>query len=64
MRQPVRLTTAPEQPVITDALVDEVTRRVLERLASDTARDVVVQVVSEIAERLVREEIARIRSRQ
>jgi CheY-like chemotaxis protein len=62
--KPVRLTTGPEQPVITDALVDEVTRRVLERLASDTARDVVVQVVSEIAERLVREEIARIRSRQ
>ncbi len=62
--KPVRLTTRDNQPVITDALVDEVTRRVLERLASDTARDVVVEVVSEIAERLVREEIARIRSRQ
>ena len=38
-------------------------RRVLERLAPDTAREVVVRVVSEIAERLIREEIARIRSR-
>jgi CheY-like chemotaxis protein len=62
--KPVRLTTDSAQPVITDALIDEVARRVLERLAPDAARDVVVQVVSEIAERLVREEIARIRSRQ
>jgi CheY-like chemotaxis protein len=62
--KPVRLTTESAQPVITDALIDEVARRVLERLAPDAARDVVVQVVSEIAERLVREEIARIRSRQ
>jgi CheY-like chemotaxis protein len=62
--KPVRLTTESPQPVITDALVDEVARRVLERLAPGVARDVVVQVVSEIAERLVREEIARIRSKQ
>lgn len=62
--KPVRLTTAAEEPVITDALVDEVARRVLQRLAPDTARGIVVEVVSEIAERLVREEIARIRSRQ
>ena len=62
--RPVRLTTESAQPVVTDALIEEVARRVLERLAPDTARDVVVQVVSEIAERLVREEIARIRSTQ
>ena len=62
--KPVRLTTEAAQPVITDALIDEVARRVLERLAPDAAREVVVQVVSEIAERLVREEIARIRSKQ
>jgi CheY-like chemotaxis protein len=62
--KPVRLTTESPQPVITDALIDEVARRVLERLAPGVARDVVVQVVSEIAERLVREEIARIRSKQ
>ena len=60
--KPVRLSTEGEQPVITDALVDEVARRVLERLAPETARNVIVEVVSEIAERLVREEIARIRS--
>jgi CheY-like chemotaxis protein len=60
----VRLTTASEEPVVTEALVDEVTRRVLERLAPDAARAVVVEVVSEVAERLVRDEIARIRSRQ
>ena len=62
--KPVRLTTESAQAVISDALVDEVARRVLERLAPDAAREVVVQVVSEIAERLVREEIARIRSKQ
>jgi CheY-like chemotaxis protein len=61
--RPVRLTTAPEQPVITDAIIEDITRRVLKRLAPDTARSVVVDVVSEIAERLVREEIARIRGR-
>jgi CheY-like chemotaxis protein len=62
--KPVRLTTQAAQPVITDALVEEVARRVLERLAPGVARDVVVEVVAEIAERLVREEIARIRSQQ
>jgi hypothetical protein len=50
-------------PVVTDALVEEVTRRVLERLAPDTARGVVAEVVSDVAERLVREEIARIRAK-
>ena len=46
---------------ITDELVDEVTRRVLERLAPTAARDLVKQVVGEVAERLIREEIARIK---
>jgi hypothetical protein len=35
---------------------------VLQRLAPDAARDLVAQIVSEVAERLVREEIARIKS--
>jgi CheY-like chemotaxis protein len=48
-------------PVVTDDLVDEVTRRVLERLAPDAANGLVARLVSEVAERLVREEIARIR---
>jgi CheY-like chemotaxis protein len=60
---PVRLTTAPAQPAVTDALVEELTRRVLQRLAPDSARAVVADIVSEVAERLVREEIARIRGK-
>jgi CheY-like chemotaxis protein len=47
---------------VTDSLVDEVTRRVIERLAPDAAHDLVAQIVSEVAERLIREEIARIKA--
>jgi len=61
---PVRLTAGTGEPVITEALLDELTRRVIERLSPDAVRDVVAQVVSEVAERLVREEIQRIKSRQ
>ncbi len=46
---------------VTDEFVDEVTRRVLARLAPDAVTDVVQRIVSDVAERLVREEIARIR---
>jgi CheY-like chemotaxis protein len=54
---------APAAPVgITDELVDEVTRRVLERLSPNAARELVRQVVGEVAERLIREEIARIKA--
>src|SRR5688500_656843 len=59
----LRLSRAQSKPVITDELVDEVTRRVLERLAPAAAKDVVARIVSEVAERLVREEIARIRNK-
>jgi hypothetical protein len=48
---------------VTDALVDEVTRRVVERLGSTTLKEVVAEVVADVAERLIREEIARIRSK-
>lgn len=61
--KPVRLTSGTAEPVITDALVDELTRRVIARLAPDAVRAVVAEVVSEVAERLVREEIDRIRNR-
>ena len=55
---------APERPaVVTDALVDEVTRRVVERLGTKALRDTVADVVSDVAERLIREEIARIRNK-
>ena len=49
------------EPVVTDALVDEVTRRVVERLGTGAVRDLVADVVAEVSERLIREEITRIR---
>jgi len=59
--KPVRLVSAEAEPRLTDALIEELTSRVVQRLAPDAVRAVVVGVVSEIAERLVKEEIARIR---
>jgi CheY-like chemotaxis protein len=44
-------------------LVDEVTRRVLERMSDRVVRETVADLVSEVAERLVREEIERIKQR-
>ena len=44
-----------------EALVEEVTRRVLERLSDRLVQERVTEVVSAVAERLVREEIERIR---
>jgi DNA-binding response OmpR family regulator len=49
-------------PLVTDALIDEVTRRVAERLGGAALREVMADVVADIAERLIREEIARIRN--
>jgi DNA-binding response OmpR family regulator len=59
--QAVRLTTAPSEPIVTEALVEEVTRQVAQRLGPDALNRVVADIVSEVAERLVREEIGRIR---
>ncbi len=50
--------------LLREQLVDEVTQRVLERVTPAPTREVVSQIVSEVAERLVREEIARIRGQQ
>jgi CheY-like chemotaxis protein len=62
-RPPVRPHAPAGGPaVVTDELVDEVSRRVIERLAPNAARDLVKQVVGEVAERLVKEEIARIKT--
>jgi CheY-like chemotaxis protein len=47
---------------VSDDLVDEVTRRVLERLAPNAVNEMVTRIVSDLAERLIREEIARIKS--
>jgi CheY-like chemotaxis protein len=46
---------------VTDAMVDEVTRRVLERLAPGAVNDVVQDIVTRVAERILREEIARLK---
>ena len=42
-------------------LVDEVTRRVLDRMSDRAVRETVADLVSQVAERLVREEIERIK---
>ena len=60
---PVRLAVGDGARVVTDELAEEVTRRVIERLGRAAVRGVVADVVSEIAERLVREEIDRIRNK-
>jgi CheY-like chemotaxis protein len=48
-------------PVITDALVEQIAERVVARIGGDALREVVARVVSETAERLVRQEIGRIK---
>jgi CheY-like chemotaxis protein len=49
-------------PAITDAVIDDVVRRVLERMSDQVVRDTTADLVSQIAERLVREEIERIKA--
>jgi CheY-like chemotaxis protein len=48
--------------VAMDTVVDEVARRVVERLADRGVRDQVAEIVSSVAERLVREEIERLKA--
>jgi CheY-like chemotaxis protein len=52
------------QPLVTDDLVDAVARRVTERVSEQIIRELAPDIVSGIAERLVREEIERLRSLQ
>jgi hypothetical protein len=62
--KPVRLTTAGGDPApveIPDAVIEDIARRVAVHLGPDAIRAVVADVVSDIAERLVREEIDRLR---
>jgi CheY-like chemotaxis protein len=49
-------------PAVTDDLINEVMRRVVEDLSNRVVRETGPDIVSEIAERLVREEIDRIKS--
>jgi hypothetical protein len=53
--------TAPE-PLDTEALVEEVARRVLDRLSDQVVRDTVAGIVSKVAEQLVRDEIDKIKA--
>jgi CheY-like chemotaxis protein len=54
--------SAPTAPVITDDVIDRVSRRVIEQLSDRVVREAVAEAVSGIAERLVREEIDRIKA--
>jgi hypothetical protein len=56
--------TAMQPPAAIDlrAIVDEVTERVLDRLSERVGREMVVDVVTSVAVRLVREEIERIKA--
>jgi len=54
----------PSDPlVVSDEMIDEITRRVGERLAPEAVSRVVSNIVTEVAERLVRQEIDRIRNK-
>jgi CheY-like chemotaxis protein len=60
---PVRLGNG-SPPAITEPMIDDVARRVIQKLAlgsSDQMQTIVKEIVSTVAERLVREEIDRIR---
>jgi hypothetical protein len=49
------------EPTLSDAMIEDVVRRVIQRMTPDLVRAVVADIVSETAERLVKEEIDRIR---
>ena len=49
-------------PSLGEDAIEEITRRVLDRLSDRVVRETVADLVSHIAERLVREEIERIKA--
>jgi len=53
---------APPPAALSEELIEDVTRRVLERLSETVVRDAVAGIASTIAERLIREEIERIKA--
>jgi CheY-like chemotaxis protein len=53
---------APPPPAISEDVIAEVTRRVLEQLSDKVVREAVAEKVSAAAERLIREEIERIKA--
>ena len=54
--------SAPSSPAVTEDVLEQITRRVLDRLSDRVVHDTVADVVSSIAERLVGEEIERIKA--
>ena len=54
-------TPAPGNPSLSEGDIEEIARRVLGRLSDRVVRDTVAKLVSAVAERLVREEIDRIK---
>jgi CheY-like chemotaxis protein len=59
---PAPVSAVATAPVITDDVIDRVSRRVIEQLTDRVVREAVADAVSSVAERLVREEIERIKS--
>jgi len=53
---------SPPAPVITDALIDEIVRRVTDRLTDHAVRETIASQALAVAERLVREEIDRLKT--
>ncbi|HUP40532.1 MAG TPA: response regulator [Vicinamibacterales bacterium] len=53
---------APAAPVITDEVIDQIVSRVIQRMTDRVIREAVADVVTQTAERLVQEEIERIRT--
>jgi hypothetical protein len=53
---------AAQAPAANNDVVEDVTRRVLEQMSDKTVREMVAGIVAQVAERLVREEIERIKS--
>jgi CheY-like chemotaxis protein len=49
-------------PIVTDDLIDEVARRVADQVSERVARDLAPGIVTRVAERLVREELAKLRA--
>ncbi len=61
-RLPISAATLPAEPLISDEFVDRVARRVIEKMGDLAVRETVSDVVLTVADRLVREEIERIKS--
>jgi hypothetical protein len=59
---PVWPASLPPAAEVNERLIEDVTRRVLDRLSDQVVRDTVTDIVARVAEQLVREEIERIKA--